>query len=524
MKGFRIIGVNPIPTGDNQVVDLAYIKDNYPRFDKVNHRVIMSYKGTNSRLVNVADPVNNQDAMTLISFTRRLTTTGGKTAQAGKIPQLDGSGKISATMLPVAVSAGLIPKGGINIKASAPTNAKEGWTYWANASGTAHSSFGLGSVHVGAGDMVIYAGGTWHIIANEVDLAAFYTKGEADAKYALKAASYSKSSSDGRYLQLSHSGSSPVQTVKGEVIANKLSTNFGGVHSAHSFSGNDLRGTGNRMIYADAAGSLHAGTAYPPAAGGTGGITQAQADARYVKTNGQANVHDLNTTGFIMSVGSILSQYLKGAGNRMLYADSVGRIHAGSAYPPATGGTSGISQAQADARYLQLSGGTVSGTLAVSGHANFNGLVSLGATMNAHDHKIINLGTPTNGKDAANKSYVDSKASDRRVKTSINDLSHGLDLIASLKPVSFNYSDPVYSKGKNQSRHYGFIAQDMQEAAPELVYNDPLDLDDDGNSESGLNILGFDQTELVPVLVNAVKELKEEIENLKRDLANARLS
>jgi hypothetical protein len=360
--------------------------------------------------------------------------------------------------------------------------------------------------------MLIYSGRKWHVVANEFDLNNVYTKAAAD----------------GRFVQLAPTGAKPSQTILSSITAMRFESTLGGIHSAHSFSGQDLKGTGNRMIYTDAAGTLHAGTAYPPAAG-TSGITQTQGDARYLRINQAATVHDLTATGYISVGGTMVSNALKGAGNRVLYADAHGLIHAGIAYPPAAG-TSGISQAQADARYLQLSGGTMTGTLNtqtlhVNNRATFGSTVEItAADLNMHLNKIVNLNDPTNNHDATNKQYVDSKVSDRRVKTSIVELGRGLDVISKLKPVSFNYSDPRYSKGKNQSKHYGFIAQDMQEVAPELVYNDPLDIDDDGNSESGLNILGFDQTELVPVLVNAVKELKEEIETLKRDLANARLS
>lgn len=50
---------------------------------------------------------------------------------------------------------------------------------------------------------------------------------------------------------------------------------------------------------------------------------------------------------------------------------------------------SGISQTNADNRYLKLSGGTMTGTLSLN------------------NHKIIAVATPTGNADAANKAYVD---------------------------------------------------------------------------------------------------------------------
>lgn len=51
----------------------------------------------------------------------------------------------------------------------------------------------------------------------------------------------------------------------------------------------------------------------------------------------------------------------------------------------------GISQTDADNRYLKLSGGTMSGALSLN------------------NHKITAVATPTSNSDAANKSYVDSQ-------------------------------------------------------------------------------------------------------------------
>lgn len=89
--------------------------------------------------------------------------------------------------------------------------------------------------------------------------------------------------------------------------------------------------------------------------------------------------------------------------------------------------------------------------------------------------------------------------SDRRVKKNIESLEYGLDKILSISPVRFDY---LTDEGDNSSR-IGFIAQDVQEQMPEIVnyaYED---------------ILGMSSTDLVPVLVKAIQELKAEIDILK---------
>lgn len=83
---------------------------------------------------------------------------------------------------------------------------------------------------------------------------------------------------------------------------------------------------------------------------------------------------------------------------------------------------SGLTQEQADARYLQLSGGTVSGNLVVTGAAFLDnldvGVVSIvnsfstdgGIDVNFNGTRLQGVDNPVSNSDAANKSYVDSKS------------------------------------------------------------------------------------------------------------------
>jgi hypothetical protein len=90
--------------------------------------------------------------------------------------------------------------------------------------------------------------------------------------------------------------------------------------------------------------------------------------------------------------------------------------------------------------------------------------------------------------------------SDRRVKKNIENLNYGLSEILSISPIRFNY----LTDDNDNADRIGFIAQDVQEQMPEIVnyaYED---------------ILGMSSTDLVPVLVKAIQELKAEIEILKQ--------
>lgn len=126
-----------------------------------------------------------------------------------------------------------------------------------------------------------------------------------------------------------------------------------------------------------------------------------------------------------------------------------------------------------------------------------------------------------------------SQPSDSRFKTNINPLEGALDALIGLQSVTYNLKSPegreIFSEtgsgsdkeardneffnnfyenrdSKNASRlHYGFIAQELKEVFPDLVETD----------QNGY--MYVDYVSLVPVLVEALKELKGELEELKSD-------
>jgi hypothetical protein len=98
--------------------------------------------------------------------------------------------------------------------------------------------------------------------------------------------------------------------------------------------------------------------------------------------------------------------------------------------------------------------------------------------------------------------------SDERDKTDIIDSPFGLDLIELIKPRQFKWESRD-GNGKDGQTHIGFIAQELQSAVGEN--NNKLRLVMDSNPEK----LEVAQGNLVPILVQAIKELKKEIDELK---------
>jgi len=90
--------------------------------------------------------------------------------------------------------------------------------------------------------------------------------------------------------------------------------------------------------------------------------------------------------------------------------------------------------------------------------------------------------------------------SDIRLKENLVPITNSLSMIQGMKGYTFNMID-------NEARQAGVIAQDVQKVLPEAV--SVVD------EEQGY--LGVDYTQLVPVLIEAVKELKSENDELKQE-------
>ena len=103
-----------------------------------------------------------------------------------------------------------------------------------------------------------------------------------------------------------------------------------------------------------------------------------------------------------------------------------------------------------------------------------------------------------------------SSLSDARDKTEVVDLPVGLDFIDKVRPVKFKWQrrEPDANDGKIRA---GFIAQELQEVQKDSDY---LDLIHDDNPDK----LEAKQGNLIPVMVQAIKELSAKVKELESKL------
>ena len=112
---------------------------------------------------------------------------------------------------------------------------------------------------------------------------------------------------------------------------------------------------------------------------------------------------------------------------------------------------------------------------------------------------------------------ITAYASDRRLKTNITPISNALDKVMKIRGVEFDWVDNIVELGfQPQSMHEtGVIAQEIQAVISDAVRVAPFNKMATDISGVDNEYLTVDKEKIVPLLIEAIKELKAEIEMLK---------
>jgi hypothetical protein len=95
--------------------------------------------------------------------------------------------------------------------------------------------------------------------------------------------------------------------------------------------------------------------------------------------------------------------------------------------------------------------------------------------------------------------------SDARYKTDVNSLDNALDRVSRLRGVSFNWKKDQFPQHKfSEKEQVGLIAQEVKDVVPQVV------------SEDGDGYYNVDYTKLTPLLIEAIKELKDQNQKLQQ--------
>ena len=108
----------------------------------------------------------------------------------------------------------------------------------------------------------------------------------------------------------------------------------------------------------------------------------------------------------------------------------------------------------------------------------------------------------TDGRIDASNDIVAYSSSDKRWKTNINPIEAPLEKLQKLSGVEFDWIEDTLVHG-NSGNDVGVIAQEVEEVLPEVVKTD-----DEG-------MKSVDYGKMVGVLIEAIKDLKAELDELK---------
>jgi len=104
----------------------------------------------------------------------------------------------------------------------------------------------------------------------------------------------------------------------------------------------------------------------------------------------------------------------------------------------------------------------------------------------------------------ADGDVVAYNSSDERLKDNIEVIKGSLDKIDGIRGVEFDWNDKSPGWAQERGHDIGVIAQEVQKVVPEIVV------------ERKNGYLGVDYKRIIPLLIESIKELKQEVEDLKK--------
>tara|TARA_R100001509_G_scaffold779_1_gene784 strand:+ start:12893 stop:18703 length:5811 start_codon:yes stop_codon:yes gene_type:complete len=147
------------------------------------------------------------------------------------------------------------------------------------------------------------------------------------------------------------------------------------------------------------------------------------------------------------------------------------------------------------------------------GYTTNSGNVTSGSTVDFNNVTCDQIGVNvsangTDGRIDAGNDIVAFSSSDKRLKENIKPLDNALDKVSKISGVEFDWKPLTKEEKKtihgNEGHDVGVIAQEIEEVLPEVVQT----------RDTGYKAVKYEK--IVPLLIEAIKELKEEIEELKK--------
>jgi len=252
--------------------------------------------------------------------------------------------------------------------------------------------------------------------------------------------------------------------------------------------------TANKGVKRDASGNFAAGLITASITGGTvSGLSSA------ILPNDGGTGQNSYTSGQILignSTGSLTKTTLTGTSNQVTVTNGSGSITLSLPQSINTG---------ADVTFNSIG----------------LGISATGTAGSIYANTSIGVGTTPSGTQGEIRAtnQITSYYSDERLKENITLIPNALEKVMALRGVTYNSNTLAESFGyKNKEKQVGVIAGDVEKVLPEAVKPAPFDtilFENTDISKSGQNYKTVQYEKLVPLLIEAIKELKNEINELK---------
>jgi len=158
-----------------------------------------------------------------------------------------------------------------------------------------------------------------------------------------------------------------------------------------------------------------------------------------------------------------------------------------------------------------LATSTITGALQVAGGAGIGGNTVVGGAISA------GTAAPGIAGEIRASNEITAYYSDRRLKENVQLIGNAVVKVLSLNGITYTPNDLAESFGYDKNKKLvGLFADEVKAILPEAVRPAPFDDDGAGGSKSGEHYQTIQYEKIVPLLIEAIKELKQEIEMLKK--------
>jgi hypothetical protein len=189
--------------------------------------------------------------------------------------------------------------------------------------------------------------------------------------------------------------------------------------------------------------------------------------------------------------------------------------HAAAAFGIANSATT-TAQAAFNNSNTKISSVTITNGTGISGGGTGSSFtLSIGqavGTTNSVQFSSIGVGTTASGTAGEIRATGDITAyfSDDRLKTKLGNIENALNKVEQLSGFYYEANEIAQNLGYNSKREVGVSAQEVQKVMPEVIAPAPID-------EQYLTVK---YEKMVPLLIEAIKELKQQVDEIKNQLNN----